>query len=144
MSPDQSLYAADDFSTSLSRVERWVQHVEEWTTRSNVNVIRYEDIVENPASVIANLSELLGLSSLDVYPLLPEKASSTSRWVDYWRRLVGNHESTAILGGKTQKHSIDWRDHLDKKDITYMYSIAGKILTNFGYKKKQLDVKNFG
>jgi hypothetical protein len=43
-----------------SIVDFWVQHVSEWVTKADL-VVGHEDVVKEPATVVASVADLLGL-----------------------------------------------------------------------------------
>jgi hypothetical protein len=58
-----------------------------------------------------------------------------SRWNDYWRRLTGNYESTAILGKPNGNESLNWRKALSEADRRFIHAHAGELLIQLGYEK---------
>jgi hypothetical protein len=113
--------------------EEWARHVRAWTHLENVFVLRFEDIVAAPRETIAQLSNQLQLSPRLEQPYLPEPASVSSRWADYWRRLVRDHESTAISGRYNNQEPVDWRAALDEEDRRLLHEKIGDLLIELGY-----------
>lgn len=116
-----------------TRVEYWVEHVRQWTNRSDVTVLQFENILSRPRSVIDQLSTTLELSPLYDEPFLPRPIKSDSRWRDYWRRLTRNYESTTIVGRSNGKERPDWEEAFTREDRTFFWEEAGSALREFGY-----------
>lgn len=119
----------------VSRVRRWADHISAWVQHDEVEVIRFEDIVERPRRTIEQLGEILGLSPKLVEPYLPDKIENGSRWADYWRRLTRDFESTAITGRPDGKAPPEWRDAFREEDRRFFWKEAGHILKQLGYEE---------
>jgi hypothetical protein len=133
--PDRTSYAAERADARKNYVQKWVQHVRSWQSVSKTQLIRFEDILETPHSVVEKIAEYVDLRPALEKPLLPEKRSSMGRWSDYWSRLIGDYESTAILGRPNGNQSLDWQEVFSDDDRRYVHDIAGELLIELGYEK---------
>lgn len=122
-------------ANGVSRVCQWANHVESWSRHNNVNVVRFEDIINRPRLVIEWLGDILSLTPLYTEPYLPDKKSGTGRLNDYWRRLRGDYESTAIEGRPDESPPPTWQEAFTESDRRFFWSEAGHILKEFGYEK---------
>jgi hypothetical protein len=116
----------------LSRVRYWAEHVKQWTKHPDVKVIRFEDILSASRGVVESLANELDMDPLYETPYLPEQVQG-GRWTFYWRRLVRNFESTAILGRPNGREPANWEEAFTESDRRFFWEEAGSVLRQFGY-----------
>lgn len=116
-----------------SRVEAWAHHVRTWSEFYGGHIIRFEDIVEQPRTMIAQLGDILGLDPQFEHPYLPRKLKRGGRLAAYWRRLTRQFESTAILGRYNDEEPRDWRTAFSLEDRHFFHQKAGDQLIEMGY-----------
>lgn len=116
-----------------SRVRQWADHVRAWTEQEAAHVFRFEDILDDAWHTIRRLGTILDADPLYETPYLPQRMDSDSRWVDYWRRLTGNHESTTIVARPNGRSPPDWREAFTVDDRQFFWEEAGSILQEFNY-----------
>ena len=126
-------YAAERDQSGMTYLEKWVEHVNAWRSQSNVLLIRFEDILSHPEKIITTIARHTGLEPLYERPLLPQKIRYGGRLADYWRRLTGYQESTAVLGRKPEDRALNWHEEFSKEDRQYIDQIAGDLLIKLGY-----------
>lgn len=115
---------------SNNPVKGWANHVKQWIAEPNVNILRFEDIVNYPYETIAKISSLLSLNPLYLEPLLPK--SFKNIWESRWARLMRKKpESTAILS----PNSLNWKRSFNQEDRQFFHEQAGDVLIKFGYEK---------
>ena len=73
----------------------WSRHVESWTSREDVFVIRFKDILADPKSCVLAVAERFGLQAMLAHPVLPPRLKS--KWIGRLNRLRTNSPSTEIL-----------------------------------------------
>ena len=112
----------------VSRVTAWAREVRESLAVPGVRVLRYEEIVSRPRTVLERLGRELGLEPLYAEPLLPRPLQS--RWESRLGRLARNPEATTVPG---QGASADWRSAFSRADRAFFYSQAGALLIELGY-----------
>ena len=120
-----------------SRVKAWAKHVRAWTSLDDAYVIRFEDILASPRTVVDQLASWLDLEPLGVEPYLPTKVKRRGRWADYWRRLTRDFESTAIPGRYNGKEPEDWQTAFSADDRAYFDQEAGEALREMGYESDE-------
>jgi hypothetical protein len=134
--PELADYSLSEFlrleKRGRSRVGYWAEHVQEWAGRRDVQVVRFEDILDTPRQIIERLGRELDLDPLYEEPYLPEKVQG-GRWSFYWRRLVRNFESTAIAGRPNGQEPADWEEDVSEKDRRFFQKEAGDVLSSLGY-----------
>ena len=116
-----------------SRVRQWGDHVRAWTQQESVHVFRFEDILADARNAIRQLGTILDVDPLYETPYLPKRMESDSRWVDYWRRLTGNYESTTIVARPNGRSPPDWREAFTVGDRQFFWEEAGSMLQEFDY-----------
>jgi len=119
--------------SGASRVKQWADHVRAWSSRSDVHVLHFEEIVSQPRSVIEQIGSILGLTPTYERPYLPEKIKQGGRLAAYWRRLTRQFESTAIPGRYNGEEPQDWRDAFTQDDRRFFHQEAGDVLIESGY-----------
>ena len=112
--------------------KRWASHVQMWSSQPSVNLVKYEEIIRDPVQMIENWGKLLELKPQLEKPLLPSKCCPKNRWQDYWFRLTGRTESTAIDSFFSYCKS-PWQTLLDYQDRCFIHQEAGNILIDLGY-----------
>ena len=112
--------------------KRWANHVQMWTSQPFVELVKYEEIIRNPAQTIEDWGKLLELEPKFEKPLLPSKCSPKNRWQDYWFRFTGKIESTAI-DSFFSHHKSSWKTLLDYQDRCFLHQEAGNVLIDLGY-----------
>ena len=111
-----------------NRVRRWADHVRAWRKQSNVHLVRFEALLDNPAPVIRRLGKAIGEAPAGRRPLLPKPFSSI--WESRWARLFGvRPESTAIINGEKK----DWERTFTAADRAYFRKQDGNLLVELGY-----------
>lgn len=116
-----------------NRVQQWADHVRSWTQQEAAHVFRFEDILDDPRHTIRRLGTILDADPLYETPYLPQRMDSDSRWVDYWRRLTGNHESTTIVARPNGTVPPNWREAFTVEDRQFFWEEAGSLLQDYGY-----------
>jgi hypothetical protein len=133
--PNRISQPAERQDHDLNYLQKWARHVLAWKSISDVRVLKFEDILNNPRSVIQSIGRWVDLSPRCETPLLPEKRTSTTRWDNYWRRLTHNHESTAVVGRSDSDRSLDWEEAFSEEDRRYVHDEAGELLIQLGYEE---------
>lgn len=111
-----------------NRVRRWAEHVQAWRARSDVHLVQFETLLNNPESVIRRIGTVIEEEPALAQPLLPEPFSSI--WDSRRARLFGiRPESTAIINGESR----DWEEHFTPQDRTFFHEQAGDLLIDLGY-----------
>ncbi len=111
-----------------NRVRRWANHVRAWRDRSNVHLVQFETILNDPESVVRRVGTVIGEEPVLTEPLLPTPFSSI--WDSRRARLFGvRPESTAIINGESQ----DWEDAFTAEDRVFFHEQAGDLLLDLGY-----------
>lgn len=114
-----------------SRVRVWADHVEGWLARPEVIVVRFERILGDPASTIAELSSALGLPSLDVTPLLPP--ATPSIWAGRLDRLRMRAPVSTTTLARSGETTLRWQRDFSPADIELFAEEAGDLLQRLGY-----------
>lgn len=74
----------------------WCRHVNGWTKASPDTVVRFEQIIAEPAKTVRELGEVLGVPVRMTNPILPPKLNS--KWMGRWYRVMSTSApSTEIL-----------------------------------------------
>ncbi len=115
-----------------SRIKRWAGHIEGWLSRPNVHPIRFEDLIQDTPTVLAEMSKILRVEASMRMPLLPK--SIRGLWHGRWQRLTAvNPESSAIVGYYKGQRTKDWRTAYNREDLDFIRSEAEPILERLGY-----------
>jgi hypothetical protein len=96
-------------------------------------VLHFEEIVDQPQSVIQQIGSILGLTPAYKRPYLPKKIKQGGRLAAYWRRLTRQFESTAILGRYNGEDPQDWCEAFTQDDRRFFHQEAGDVLIELGY-----------
>ncbi|MGC9332458.1 MAG: hypothetical protein ACP5DZ_11390 [Bacteroidales bacterium] len=119
----------------ISYPKRWANHVRSWMKQSNVNLLKYEDIVMQTNEVLIQISKQLKIDPLFEQPLLPKKLVPQNRLQDYWLRVTRQFESTAI-DSKYSSSKVSWKELFTQEDHDFFFEEAGDVLLELGYQKK--------
>ncbi len=109
------------------RFRSWAKHVDLWTSRADPLILKYENIVANPAGVISTLERSLGAGARQREPLLPPKLRGL--WQSRLNRIFSvRPTSTEILttGAPTR---IIW----DEAKLKIARDQCGEQLARLGY-----------
>ncbi|ARU59514.1 sulfotransferase [Oleiphilus messinensis] len=117
----------------------WAKHISvnhHWGKKHQHNYfeVRYEDLIQNPETTIAQLGEFLGLqaNSIDALQLGDEQTA-----------LISNSTTHARLNGPLHTDSIEkWRNKLRPRDINYFNRTQGNLLTLYGYSVDQVQTSS--
>jgi len=116
----------------LVRPAYWDKHVRAWQKSSNSFTIRYDHIVKNTKDALRELGAFLGMSPSMREPLLPP--AMKSRYDGWFRRLIGNTETTNIPGERPGPgEPRTWQEQFSPEDRAYFDSLAGNLLIELGY-----------
>lgn len=117
---------------STDRLGWWQMHVHSWSTRPNVRLLRYEDLVKEIFVVIEKMSLMLEEMALNKTPMLPPRVTSVFQTrVDRLLRL--SPQSTAIVDDRHQFPAMDWGkilSNLQREEVSMRLESELKI---FGY-----------
>ncbi|VEP12247.1 Sulfotransferase domain protein (modular protein) [Hyella patelloides LEGE 07179] len=117
-----------------SRIENWAKHIQAWSDLSNIKLLRFEDIIKNPNSIITKIGQDLKLLPLYQEPLLPQRFSNI--WHSRWARMTNFYsESTAIIGYYKNQKVQKWQEVFTEEDRKLFHQEAGNILIDLGYEK---------
>jgi len=114
------------------RARLWARHVEAWMERSNVHVIRLEEILGRPDEAVVRLAQAIEEEPRQRTPLVPRKAG-TSALARLRSRLATRPESTAVLGRFDGREPARWRESLDTAERERFHYDAGDVLERLGY-----------
>jgi hypothetical protein len=118
-------------SPSLSwlqeRLKPWAQHVDRWTAREGIQILRFEDIVENPRHSVDELGAFLGVDASYLKPLLPPRLKGV--WHSRFNRLFSiTPSSTEIVTTRIQAR-LRWGE----AELDLVRECCGQQLTKFQY-----------
>lgn len=117
-----------------SRAKNWANHIQTWSSKANVTLLCFEDVIKNTRSTLNTIGGKLNLSPLYQEPLLPKQFNNV--WQSRWTRLTKqNAESTAILGYYHGQKVQKWQTAFTAEDRQFFNSEAGEILIDLGYEK---------
>ncbi len=116
----------------ISWLRKWVNHVRSWMQVPEINVIKYENIIENPNQYITQFGKQLSVNPLYRQPLLPVKKAPINRLEDYYLRITRQYESTSI-DSKYSRNKKHWRELMNKEDRILFHHESDNLLTDLGY-----------
>lgn len=115
-----------------SRVKRWVNHINHWLEQPHIQVLKFEDLIDNPRETLTLLGHALDLKPQYKEPLLPR--SPNNIWQGRWARLTQvRPESTAIIGFYRGQKTQKWQDSFTESDRKFFHEEAGDVLMKLGY-----------
>lgn len=116
-----------------NRIQRWVEHVERWSSVKGVKVLPMEKLKRQLADTLAELATLVGMEPLGIESILPPKREVYNRCQDYARRLLRKYDSTAVPGRLSAEPSPDWAHIATRADNDFMSRYAGRMMERLGY-----------
>lgn len=110
----------------------WAEHVRGWIEgHPERHVVHYEDVVEDPKSVLDDLGRWLEQEPLYMEPMLPPKLRYRQQlWL---ARILGVPESTNVMGRKWRVKPLDWRTAYSDADLDFLETHAGDVMRRLGY-----------
>lgn len=120
----------------FSRPKQWAFHVLSWLYESNVNILKFEDICNNPNAFLQRIAAEYNINPLWEEPLFPRRRKTDSRWEDYWLRLTRQLESTTIVG-RHQGKPPKWQETFTREDRAFFHQEAGEVLMQLGYENSE-------
>jgi len=108
----------------------WAAHVNAWTARAGVQVVRFEEMTGEPAAALGRLAAILGeTADPAVRDALPPRGASP--WAARVARLTGRLKSSNLVevGGRTPR----WAEVFTGEDRAFFEGEAGETLAAFGY-----------
>lgn len=110
----------------------WHQHVREWagTPRSNVGVVRYEDLLADTATNLgALMAQVTGEAARS------DRAEMAAARFDF-EQTTGRRKGVEDVSSFQRKGiSGDWRNHFTEEAGSVFDRYAGDVLVQFGYEK---------
>lgn len=94
-------------------------------------MVRYEDFVAHPDSVLDDIGNFLHLDLTDVRTALSE-----GEGLQVGHVIAGNR--LRMMSGITLKPDLEWTEKLPEGDRTKVWRIAGWLLRIYGYRKERL------
>lgn len=123
---------------TLFEYSNWSMHVESWLTsgHSDLHLIRYEDLLDDPLGVAMGLFEFIGdpadpgklqeaLAQSD-FKSLREKEEKMN---DFWRGKPADPSIRFIRKGRKR----DWENHFSEQQARQFYERNKKLYTRLGY-----------
>lgn len=130
-------------SDGASRVRGWVDHVTGWRGRPGVHELRFEDLVRDPAAMVAKLAEHLGLEPLNRTPVLPRRFRGV--WESRMNRLLGWRPACTAIISRYKGHRLErWREAFTRDDRAFVQREAGDLLRELGYERSPEWVEDAG
>jgi hypothetical protein len=116
----------------ISRVKAWADHVRLGINSPEVELIRYESLIEDPEAMLNKLERSLELTARRQVPLLPK--TTRNRWQRGLARAFRMHpQSSAVIGREKGQTLLPWREHWTREDRMFFESEAGDLLIELGY-----------
>ena len=117
-------------------VRRWAEHVRCWLAEPEVHVLRYEEVVADPAAAVARIAAWAGLTPVGAEPLLPPRLRGP--WHRRWMRFMTvDAPSTAVLGRYRGRSPAAWREVFTRADRAFFQEQAGDALLALGYEDSE-------
>jgi len=118
------------------RISSWWKHVQSWTDAPNltVQVIRYEDILQNPLHIFTKSIQALGFNNFDQETIKKSVENCAFNSLKQQEEANGFREKcinspSFFRSGK----SGDWRNKLSARQIRLILKEHGRIMAQFGY-----------
>jgi hypothetical protein len=117
---------------------RWDQHVDSWLSKgkavlgSNLHVVRYEDLKEDPLRVLADTADFFGIPYTRERLETAERMSSIDVMKKWEEKEVGplrDKNASFYRGGKVD----EWKELFDKCDREKMLRAASRSMEKMGY-----------
>jgi hypothetical protein len=106
----------------------WVRHVREWSAKSDVLILKFEDMIDDPRSAVATLSQHIGLGSAAADPLLPPRTKTL--WRNRILRLSRRPASTEILSPQRPRPLSEL---FEPKDVAAFWREVTPVCEMLGY-----------
>jgi hypothetical protein len=115
-----------------ARLLYWAKHVKSWMNSSNSLIIRFEDVLKNPLSVLDNIRDFIGFKKENyVNPLLPKP------WINNLECYIIGHISkqprATTIRGKRKGISLPEISSLRTETKKIIDCKVGNLLSELGY-----------
>jgi hypothetical protein len=117
----------------MSRPKIWAHHVLSWLKEPEINLLRFENMINDTPNVLSNIGQNLDLKPLYIEPMLPKRRQLGNRWEDYWLRFTRQFESTTIVGRYQGQKPPKWQEVFTDEDRQFFHQEAGDVLIKLGY-----------
>lgn len=115
-----------DFIRQTDRIKDWCAHIDYWMDQPGITLLRYEDILTDPAPSMARCAEVIGLPAPKTVKMIPIEAKESTA-TDFIR----HPDSSATLPRKGIVG--DYKNHFSQDDLAFFMPLVERSMKKLGY-----------
>jgi hypothetical protein len=124
-----------------SRPRIWADHVRSWNSRSDIFMLRMEDLIADPALHLDMLSQYLSLKASIEKSSLPTPARTV--WKNRLARFFGRRPQSTAIPAQNSSKAPSWRQLMSREDCEFFQNEVDDLLITLGYEQSPAWVENF-
>ncbi|MBX3315229.1 MAG: sulfotransferase domain-containing protein [Phycisphaeraceae bacterium] len=114
---------------NMPRPAYWATHVQSWSAQPGTFILRYQDLIREPAQSIERIASHIHERPLNRQPLLPSPLRSRREYI--LRRAIGDPSATTIRGRPAGLPKPPrWHEVLSPESIALIDKHAGSVMAD--------------